>query len=184
MAVLPRSCGGTSGQGRHRGGAGHSGMTCTGSSDYSGHPNIVSRRAFIFIDMARDAAMNRLTAARVLIILGVLVSLCVSDNVGPRLLPLPSLAELPSAPGVFDPWRAASRAPSHGRTERARVEMVTAPQSRVGAERQSPHAAAAPKFELAVPPAPRTLRREPYPPSAERSVPFARPLGRAPPRLV
>ncbi len=97
--------------------------------------------------------MTKLTAARVLIILGVLVLLCVSDNVGPRLLPLPSISELASAPQAFDPGEAASRAPARGKTEGARVEMVTAPQSRAGAERQSPHAAArALKFELAVPP--------------------------------
>jgi hypothetical protein len=114
----------------------------------------------------------------------VLVSLCVSDNVGPRLLPLPSISELASAPQASDPWEAASRVPARGKTEGARVDMVTAPQSRAGAERQSPHAARAPKFELAVPPAPRSLRPELYPPSAESSAPFARPKGRAPPRLV
>ncbi|MCA1612658.1 MAG: hypothetical protein LC795_04765 [Acidobacteria bacterium] len=128
--------------------------------------------------------MIRLTAARVLIILGVLVSLCVSDNVGPRLLPLPSISELASAPRAFDPGEAASRSPARGKTEGARVEMVTAPQSRAGAERQSPHAAGAAMFELAIPPAPRSLRRELYPPTAESSAPFARPKGRAPPRLV
>ena len=137
------------------------------------------------MNVARDAAMTKLTAARVLIILGVLVSLCVSDNVGPRLLPLPSISELASAPRAFDPGEAASRAPARGKTEGVRVEMVTAPQSRAGAERQSSHAAArALKFELAVPPAPRSLRPELYPPSAESSAPFARPKGRAPPRLV
>ncbi|HEX8355346.1 MAG TPA: hypothetical protein VF611_20740 [Pyrinomonadaceae bacterium] len=134
--------------------------------------------------MASDAATNRLTAARVLIILGVLVSLCVSDNVGPRLLPLPSVSELASTPQTFYSGEAASRAPARGKTEGARVEMVTTPQSRAGAERQSPHAAGAPKFELAAPPAPRSLSRELYPPSAESSEPFARPKGRAPPRLV
>lgn len=128
--------------------------------------------------------MTKLTAARVFIILGVLVSLCVSDNVGPRLLPLPSVSELASAPGAFNPGEAASRAPAHRKTAGARVEMVTAPQSRAGAERQSAHAAGAPKFELAVPLAPRSPRLELNPPSAEISAPFARPKGRAPPRLV
>lgn len=136
------------------------------------------------MNMARGAATTGLRATQVLIILGVLVSLCVSDNVGPRLLPLPSASELAPAPGAFDPWEAASRAPARGKTEGARVEMVTAPQSRAGAERQSPHAAGAQKFELAVPPAPRSQRRELYPPPAESSAPFARPKGRAPPRLV
>ena len=134
--------------------------------------------------MAKDAARTRLTAARVFIILGVLVSLCVSDNVGPRLLPLPSISERVPTPRALDQGEAASRAPARARIDGARVEMVTAPQSRAGAERQSPQAAGAPKFELAVPPAPRSQRRGLYPLSAELSAPFARPKGRAPPRLV
>ena len=85
--------------------------------------------------MAKDAARTRLTAARVFIILGVLVSLCVSDNVGPRLLPLPSISERAPTPRAFDQGEAASRAPARARTDGARVEMVTAPQSRAGAER-------------------------------------------------
>jgi len=131
--------------------------------------------------------MTKLRAARVLLILGVLVSLCVSDNVGPRLLPLPlsSAPELASSPRLSDRGRAASHTPSQGRTGDARVEMVSAPQGRAGAERQSPHGAAhAPKFELAVPSAPYSPRRGLYPPSAESSARFSRPKGRAPPRLV
>lgn len=129
--------------------------------------------------------MTRSPAARVLLILGVLVSLCVSDNVGPRLLPLPESLELASAPVPSDQGQAASRAPSHGGTIGARVEMVSAPQSRAGSERHSPHAAAhTSRFELAIPPAPLSQRRAPYPPLAESSAPFSRPKGRAPPRPV
>ena len=129
--------------------------------------------------------MTKSQAARILLILGVLLSLCVSDNVGPRLLPLPPAPESVSAPLPSDRGQAASRAPSHGRTSSARVEMVSAPQSRAGAERQSPHAAAhTPKLELAIPSAQHSLRRELYPPLAESSAPFSRPKGRAPPRLV
>jgi hypothetical protein len=135
--------------------------------------------------MARDAATTKFQAARVLLILGVLASLCVSDNVGPRLLPLPLTAGLASAPAPSDWGQAASPTPSHGRTTGARVEMVSATQSRAGAERQSPQAAAqAPKFELAAPLVLPSLRRELYPPSAESSPPFSRPKGRAPPSLV
>ncbi len=135
--------------------------------------------------MARDAATTKFQAARVLLILGVLASLCVSDNVGPRLLPLPLTAELASVPVPSGRGQAASPTPSHGRTTGTRVEMVTAPQSRAGAERQSPQAAAyAPKFELATPLVLPSLRRELYPPSAESSTPFSRPRGRAPPSLV
>ncbi|HWS87631.1 MAG TPA: hypothetical protein VN282_11745 [Pyrinomonadaceae bacterium] len=129
--------------------------------------------------------MTKHAAARILIILGALVSLCVSDNVGPRLLPLPPVSELASVPGAFDQRLAASGAPAQDKTEGARVEMITAPQSRAGAHRQSSLAAAlAPKFALAVPTDPRPSRWEVHPPSAESSAPFSRPKGRAPPRLV
>jgi hypothetical protein len=130
--------------------------------------------------------MTKQAAARILIILGALVSLCVSDNVGPRLLPLPlPVSELASVPGAFDQRLAASGAPAQDKPEGARVEMLTAPQSRAGAHRQSSQAAALPpKFALAVPTAPRPLRWEVHPPSAESSAPFSRPKGRAPPRLV
>lgn len=129
--------------------------------------------------------MTKFPATRVLLILGVLASLCVSDNVGPRLVPLPPITELASTLGASDRGQAASPAPSQGRTERARVEMISAPQSRVGAERQSPQVAAyAPKFELAVPSAHYSLRRVKFPPLGESSAPFSRSKGRAPPRLA
>jgi hypothetical protein len=122
---------------------------------------------------------------RALIIFCALLSLCVSDNVGPRLLPLPPVSELASASVWPDRGHSTSRAPSHSRPGGARVDMVSAPQSRAGAGSQSPQEAAnTPKFELIAPTAPRRLKREVHPPSAECSAPFARPLGRAPPRLV
>jgi len=130
--------------------------------------------------------MTKLRATRVLLILCALVSLCVSDNVGPRLLPLPSAPESASLPRHPDREPAATNAPSQGRTDDdARVEMAPAPQSRVGAERQSSQAAAhTPKFELAAPPARPLPGWEIYQPSAKSSAPFSRPKGRAPPQPV
>lgn len=135
--------------------------------------------------MKRLVNTARLLNPRAVRVVGVLVSLCVSDNVGPRLLPLPVTPEFASAPVLSDQGQAASRTPSHGGTVGSRVEMVSASQSRAGAERQSPHAAAhTPEFKLAIPSAPHSLRRELYPSLAESSVPFSRPKGRAPPRPV
>ena len=129
--------------------------------------------------------MTRLPVARVLLILGVLASLCVSDNVGPRLLPLPQVSELASTVRPSDRGPVASHTPSQSRTIGVRVEMVSAPQPRAGAERSSSQAAAhAAKFDLAVPPARPLPGWELYQPSAESSAPFSRPKGRAPPRLV
>ena len=117
--------------------------------------------------------------------LGVVVSLCVADNVGLRLLPFPLVPALVSTPGPSDQGPAASHSLSHGRTTGARVAMLTAPQSRAEAERPSPHVAAyALKFYLAVPSIPCSHGWEPDPPSAENSASVSRPKGRAPPRLV
>jgi hypothetical protein len=135
--------------------------------------------------MASGTDSTRALSLRALVIFCALLSLCVSDNVGPRLLPLPPVNELASTSGPFYWGQAASPAPSQGRTRGARVEVISAPQTRAGAERQSPQVAAhAPKFELAAPSAPRSKGREPYPPFCESSAPFSRPKGRAPPRLV
>jgi hypothetical protein len=135
--------------------------------------------------MASGTDKARALSLRALVVFCALLSLCVSDNVGPRLLPLPHGPGLAPTPAPFDPGQAAAPGPSHGRTEGRRVEMVSAPQSRAGAERQTTQSAAlAPKFELAAAPAPRSLRRELYPPSGQNSAPFSHPKGRAPPRLV
>ena len=133
--------------------------------------------------MASDAGMTKLTAARVLLILGALLSLCVSDNVGPRLLPLPLAPERASAPSPSGVGASLSPAPSRGSTAGARVEMVSAPQSRAGAERHPPQATApAPKFEPALPSAARPPKRGLDQPSAVSPAPLSRPEGRAPPR--
>ena len=96
--------------------------------------------------------MTKLPATKVLLILGVLVSLCVSDNVGPRLLPLPAIAVAASMPGPVDHELADSPAPSHDRAGGARVGMLSATRRRAGPGRQSPQVAAPrPKFELVVP---------------------------------
>src|SRR3712207_3412089 len=123
--------------------------------------------------MARETAMTEFPATRMLIIIGVLVALCVSDNVGPRLLPLPPVTGLACVPAGSGRGQAPSPAPAQGGTERAHVEMISAPQSQAGAERQSPRAAAnAPKFVLAAPSAHHSPRRGLYPPLGESSAPF------------
>lgn len=135
--------------------------------------------------VARDAAMTNFTATRVLLILCALVSLCVSDNVGPRLLPLPPAAEAVSLPLPSDGTPATSPTPSQRETDDARVEMAPAPQSRVGAGRHSSQGAAHTlKFELDAPPARPLPGWEDYQHSAESTAPLSRPKGRAPPQPV
>ena len=135
--------------------------------------------------MPSGADKTRALSLRALVVFCALLSLCVSDNVGPRLLPLPHGPEAATTPGRFEQGQSASPAPSHGRTEGRRVEMTSAPQSRAAAERHSTQVAAhAPQFDLASPPAGLLSRPELSPPSGESSAPFSRPKGRAPPRHV
>jgi hypothetical protein len=135
--------------------------------------------------MAMGASMIKTSGARLLIILGVLLSLCVSDNVGPRLLPLPLTPELVSAPTASDHDQATSHTPAHDRTETGRIEMVSPAQSRLGAGQQPSQVAAnTPRFELTLPSFHRSLRHGLYSPCTVSSALLLRPEGRAPPRLV
>ncbi|HLL75993.1 MAG TPA: hypothetical protein VK421_12115 [Pyrinomonadaceae bacterium] len=123
--------------------------------------------------------------SRALLVAGVLLSLCASDNVGPRLLPLPVSAETAAASRQLDQGGTASRAPSRDKAFGARVEMASAQQSRAGAGRQLTHASAAaskPVLPSTLPA--HLLRGEPYSPIRESSANFSRPRGRAPPRLA
>jgi hypothetical protein len=128
--------------------------------------------------MTHETVKARALRPNALLVFCALFSLCVSDNVGPRLLPLPDLS---STRG-----QAEQRTPADGGTGRARVEMVSAPQNRSGAERQSPQAAPhAPPCKPEAPPTPRRSRRpELDAPAAESSAPFSRPESRGPPRLA
>jgi hypothetical protein len=133
--------------------------------------------------VAFGANTLRADGLRAFLVVGALVSLCLSDNVGPRLLPLPDLSEFGSeahAPGSVSN---ASGEPSRGRLLSARVEMA-APQNRAGAERHPPLTAAlAAKVGLVTPHAAPLPARSLLQPVTE-PTPFSRPEGRGPPGLI
>jgi len=123
--------------------------------------------------------------ARALLVLGVLVSLCASDGVGPRLLPLPAAVDSIATARQIDQREAASRAPSRDQPLRARVEMASAPKGRAGAGRQLTHATAnSHGLSLPSPNAARPLCGELYPHVRESSAKASPFRGRAPPRLA
>lgn len=135
--------------------------------------------------MARRSDKTAKRKARALFILGVLLSLCASDNVGPRLLPLPAPPESAAAARHLDHGEAASRAPARGRASGARVEMASTPKSRAGAGRQlTPAVANTPRVGLPSPLVAGLLRGEPYSPVRESYANVWRPRGRAPPQLA
>lgn len=123
---------------------------------------------------------------RALLIIGALVSLCVSDGVGPRLLPLPlshgDIAYAEARQG-FDP--AASRAPAPTKGPGPRVEMAAAPQNRAGAGQQQVQVAAhAPGGVFEAPARVVVGVAAEYRPLSPVAAPALRPPGRAPPRLA
>ncbi len=130
----------------------------------------------------RLIAAARLFRPRAVLTVGVLALLCVSDGVGPRLLPLPSFVEIAPTTREHDRAYAASRTPARvGST--TRVEMVPAPQARAATERQPrPAAAHTQKFVLPLPGLAESRGQALRPHARERTSHFSRPQGRAPPR--
>lgn len=123
---------------------------------------------------------------RALLIIGALVSLCLSDGVGPRLMPLPvpeaatASAEVPqgSAP-------AASRVPSPVKGSGPRVEMAATAHSRAGSpDQQAQTATHAPQGMFEAPAVIILKVRGAYGPLLSFTAPVSRPPGRGPPRLV
>lgn len=81
-----------------------------------------------------------LDRAHTLIILGVLFSLCVSENVGPRLLPFMEAATQAKVLAVPLVCQAgAAQVPSRGRTRSDRVEMTAPMAQRSSVERHILH---------------------------------------------
>ena len=123
---------------------------------------------------------------RALLIAGALISLCLSDNVGPRLLPLPvsEVVTTASAEGQQGIEPAASRAPAP-KGASPRVEMAATAKNSAGADQKHVQIAAHTPWGVLEAPADIVLnalsaRKPLYSLTAQAS----RPPGRAPPRLV
>jgi hypothetical protein len=124
---------------------------------------------------------------RALLIIGALISLCLSDTVGPRLLPLPvsELVTTASAEGQPGPELAASRTPSPTKGSSPRVEMAVTAHSRAGADHKQVQAAAHNPHSVLEAPADIILDTlNAYQPLYSLAAQVSRPPGRAPPRLV
>lgn len=123
---------------------------------------------------------------RALLIVGVLISLCLSDNVGPRLMPLPVAEGVEaSAASQQSTEPAASRIPSPAKGSGPRVEMAATAQNRAGTRHPQAHAAThAPQGGVVVPEDIIRNVSDAHGPIVFFTTPASRPPGRAPPRLV
>jgi hypothetical protein len=124
---------------------------------------------------------------RALLIIGALISLCLSDTVGPRLLPLPVSELVTTAPveGQPGPEPAASRTPAPTKGTSPRVEMAATAQTRAGADHKHVQVAAhTPRGVLQAPAVVILDTLNAYQPLYSLTAQVSRPQGRAPPRLV
>ena len=137
----------------------------------------------ITLYMARVFTMRNPIAVRALFTLGALISLCVSDTVGPRLLPLPASATRAAA--VPQAVEGASRAPLGNTSQVVRVAMAAPTPKQEGAGRHSLHLIPHADVELVTPPCvARTFLQTTSTPSPAASAAVTRPPGRAPPPSV
>jgi hypothetical protein len=124
---------------------------------------------------------------RALLIIGALISLCLSDTVGPRLLPLPTseLATTAEALGRPGPAPAASRTPPSSKSLGPRVDMAATSQNRAGADHKHMQVAAhSPRSVLQAPAGIILSTLNVFKPLYSLTAQVSRPPGRAPPRLV
>ena len=132
--------------------------------------------------MAFVTGKTRAPGLRALVIFCALLSLCVSDTVGPRLLPLPGAASVLAA-GVHAAGGAdVTPAPSRGGSAVVREAMAPPARKHAGAEHNSLHVAARAAEPLVTPPADaRAFIQTTYTPVPVSPAVTTRPPGRAPP---
>jgi len=129
--------------------------------------------------------MTRSPAARVLLILGVLGSLCVSDNVGFRLLPLPGAVAAVAADRQVLEGTFVTPAPSRRNTAVAREAMAPPVRKEAGGGRRTLHVTAGMAGGLVRPPVEvPSPAWTTYSPAQQSSATVTRPPGRAPPPSV
>lgn len=119
---------------------------------------------------------------RVAVVVGALFSLCVSSNVGPRFLPLPTLENYAAENLQQTRDATVSRSPSNG-SNSFRVPMAQA-QKRADRELQAQPLAVMPGSHFVLPHNTRVLAELSHPDAFLTSALASLPSGRAPPRLV
>lgn len=84
--------------------------------------------------------MARYISQRGVLVIGALICLCLSDSVGPRLLPLPALSKVEGFERLKCETRA-SRTPNPSRDSKRRIEIMVGSQYRPGDSHSEPQAA-------------------------------------------
>ena len=125
--------------------------------------------------------ISRFYDLRAFLVIATLISLCVSNNVGPSFLPLPVVTDRVAAKPQEKQLDIASRAPSPAESDSFRVPMMAQAQKRAAKETQPQPLAATLKVGIALPADSRVATTLSFPISNFSSALVSQPPGRAPP---
>jgi len=120
---------------------------------------------------------------RAILVFAALISLCVSNNVGPSFLPLPLVADGVAEKPHEKLHDKASRVPSPAESDSFRVPMMGQTQKRAATEPQPPPIATTLKAGFVLPTEARVAAEHRFPVPLITSASVLAPPGRAPPRL-
>ncbi len=135
--------------------------------------------------MVSGTNKTRALGLRAFVVVCALLSLCVSDTVGPRLLPLPGATAHTGVVRQAVEGTDLTPAPSRGDSAVVREAMAPPARKEAGRERHTLHVTAGVDEALVRPPVgvPSSARTT-YPPAPQSSAAVTRPPGRAPPFSV
>jgi len=128
--------------------------------------------------------ISRIFQLRALLVLATLISLCVSNNVGPSFLPLPIVKDRIAEKPQENQRDTASRCPSPTQSDSFRVPMMGQAQKRAVKELQAQPLGTTLRAGLVLPNDARVATELSFSVSQFTSASVSQPPGRAPPRLV
>ena len=128
--------------------------------------------------------ISRIFQLRALLVLATLISLCVSNNVGPSFLPLPIVTDRIAEKPQENQRDTASRCPSPTQSDSFRVPMMGQAQKRAVKELQAQPLGTTLRAGLVLPNDARVATELSFSVSQFTSASVSQPPGRAPPRLV
>ena len=128
--------------------------------------------------------ISRFYDPRPFLVVAALISLCVSNNVGPSFLPLPVVTDRATETPQEKQHDKASRAPSHTESDSFRVPMMGQTQKRATKATQPQPFATTLKTGFVLPTEARVAAEFGFPIPLFTCASVSPPPGRAPPRLV
>lgn len=134
--------------------------------------------------MTLGTIISRVFEVRAYLIFAALISLCVSNNVGPSFLPLPVVTDRVANNPHENQRETASRRPFPSESDSFRVPMMGQTQKRAAKEPQPQRVGTTLRAGLVLPNDPRVATERSFPVSLFTSASVSRPPGRAPPRLL